>query len=74
MAEQNNSFRGTCFPSIVTSARGYYAGNRSGTAVSGFNSRFYFPRGRHGNTVDENLQRDRNINPHCVNRNKLIGI
>lgn len=27
----------------------------------------------HGNGVDENLERDRNTNPNCVNSNKLIG-
>jgi hypothetical protein len=71
MVEQSNPLRGTRFHSIGTRARGLYEGNQS--AVSGFGSRFCFPRGRHGNSVDENLQRDRNINPHCVNRNKLIG-
>ncbi len=27
----------------------------------------------HGNDVDENLERDRNTKPHCVNSNELIG-
>lgn len=71
MAEQSNPLRRTRFPAIVISTRGHYVGNQS--AVSGFGPRFCFPRGRHGNAVDDNLQRDRNTNPNCVNSNKLIG-
>jgi len=71
MAEQCNLLRGRRFRAIVISARGHYVGNQS--AVSGFGPRFCFPRGRHGNAVDENLQRDCNTNPNRINSKKLIG-
>lgn len=71
MAEQSNPLRGTRFSTIVTRARGHYVGNQS--AVSGFGPRFCFPHGRHGNAVDDNLQRGRNANSNCINSNKPIG-
>jgi hypothetical protein len=70
MAEQSNPLRGTRFPAIVAGARDHYVGNQS--AISGFSPRFCFPRGRHGNVVDEN-QRSRKANSNYVNSNKLIG-